>query len=133
VTLFFAVLDPVTGTMTYCNAGHNPPLVLRAGGGVEDLRGGGGIVGFDAEGTFESRTCELALGDVVVLFSDGVTETTSPSGEEFGEARLAAAGRAESAGSAEQILQRIDEEVRTFGAGAPPGDDVTLLVVRRTA
>lgn len=133
VTLFFGALDPATGTLTYCNAGHNPPLLIRADGAVESLRGGGGILGFDADGVFESRTCGLAPGDVVVLYSDGVTETTSPSGEEFGEGRLAEVAREASTLSAAEILKRIDQEVGTFGAGAPPGDDITLLVVRRSA
>lgn len=133
VTLFFGVLDPSSGSMTYCNAGHNPPLVLRADGGAEDLRGGGGIVGFDAESVFESRLCELAPGDVAVLYSDGVTEMASPTGEEFGERRLAEVVRQAKGGTADEILRRIDDDVRTFAAGVPPGDDVTLLVVRRTA
>jgi hypothetical protein len=89
ITLFTAILDPTTGRMEYCNAGHNPPLLIHKSDEVEQLGASGLVVGIMADATYEERTCVLAPGDVLLLFSDGLTEASNPdSGEEFGEERL---------------------------------------------
>src|SRR5258706_6815536 len=89
VTLFFGLLDPVSGELTYCNAGHNPPFLLRADDSIERLASGGTTLGIFPGMGYEVKHSRLLPGDVLTLYSDGVTEENNPSGEEFGEERLA--------------------------------------------
>ena len=90
ITFFIGILDPKTGELTYVNAGHNPPLVAHADGSVDKLDGTGLILGILPVATYTQKTCTLAPGDAVLLFSDGVTEAVRPDAdEEFGEDRLA--------------------------------------------
>src|SRR6202789_4091592 len=78
ITFFIGVLDPKTGELTYVNAGHNPPLVAHADGSVEKLEGTGLILGILPMATYQQGVCRMDPGDVLLLFSDGVTEPTSP-------------------------------------------------------
>src|ERR1700728_5145138 len=90
ITFFIGVLDPKTGVLDYVNAGHNPPLVAHANGSVEKLGGTGLILGILPSASYQQGSCRMDSGDVVVLFSDGVTEAARQStDEEFGEDRLA--------------------------------------------
>ncbi len=133
VSLFYAIVDPRSGEIEYCNAGHNPPLLVRADGTSERLEGGGTILGMFPEEGYESRRTSLRDGDMLAVFSDGVTESHDPAGEEFGEARLAALlARHRTAGAAEVVRETL-EEVSRFTGGAHPEDDVTLVVLRRNA
>src|SRR6185312_9063353 len=86
VTLMYGTLEP-DGKLTYCNAGHNPPLVVGKGG-VRRLETGGPIVGLFEGASFEEETVSLAPGDWLIVFSDGVSEALSADGEEFGESRI---------------------------------------------
>ena len=86
VTLFVGVLDPATGALSYVNAGQNPPLVRRADGRYDSLREGGVAVGMFEQATYEAGTTQLAVGDVLVMFSDGVVEAENAAGEPFDEA-----------------------------------------------
>ncbi len=131
VSLFFGVLDSKTGEMAYCNAGHNPPFLVRAGGGIERLKGGGTVLGIMPDLGYEERRCRVEAGDMVVLYSDGVSEATNPQDEEFGEERLADILRSHRAEPARAIIEKVNEVVAVWGAGAPAADDVTLVVVRR--
>ena len=132
ITFFIGVIDPATGEMTYCNAGHNPPVLVRADGAVEHLEGGGMILGIFAKATYESQTCCLNPGDVVVLFSDGVTEATQPGlDEEFGEDRLAQIVAEQRTQSAQSILDCVNDRLMQWIGGAPQADDITLVVGRR--
>ncbi len=131
VTMFVCVLDPSTGDMTYCNAGHNPPLLARAEGQVEQLRGGGTVLGMFPDLGYEERRCRMEPGDLLALFSDGVTEATSPGDEEFGEERLASL-LAEARGKpAAAVLECVARALAEWTAGAPPTDDITVVAVRR--
>jgi serine phosphatase RsbU (regulator of sigma subunit) len=133
VTLFLCVLNPETGEVVYCNAGHNPPFVVRVSGLVERLIGSGTMLGIFPELGYEQRRCRLDAGDFLVLYSDGVSEAEDPSGEEFGDERLAAL-LADSRGiAASEILERVKDAVTAWTAGAPAADDVTVVVARRTA
>lgn len=134
ITFFIAVLDPKTGELTYVNAGHNPPLVAHADGSVEKLEGTGLILGILPMATYEQRTCRLGPGDALLLFSDGVTEPVNPNGdEEFGEERLARVLAGLRGQSAESIIKCVNQKVEEFTAGAPPADDITLVVAKRLA
>lgn len=131
ITLFFCILDGETGELTYCNAGHNPPLIIRADGSHQELKGGGPILGIIPVIEYEEYHAQLAEGDLLVIYSDGVTEASSPAGEEFEIPGLAGAVipvRDQSAGS---IIESINKAVATYTAGAPPADDVTLIVARK--
>jgi serine phosphatase RsbU (regulator of sigma subunit)/pSer/pThr/pTyr-binding forkhead associated (FHA) protein len=133
ITFFICVLDPATGHVTYCNAGHNPPLLVRASGEIELLPAGGLILGILPFASYDEGGCRLNPGDTVVLYSDGVTEAASPSSEEFGETRLAEMVRRNPGLAAPTLIQKILAEVNTFTVGAPAADDITIIVARRTA
>lgn len=132
ISLFLGVLNPETGEMTYCNAGHNPPLVVRSGGRVEWLDGGGPILGILPAASYERRNFHIEPGDILLLYSDGVTEATNPNGEEFGEDRLANLLVASYGRSAVTILEELKKALTDWMAGTPPADDITLVVARRT-
>ena len=132
VTFFIAVLDPATGDLTYVNAGHNPPLVVRTDNRVETLPASGLVLGILPNAQYEQRTCKLAVGDTLVLFSDGVTEACRPDfGEDFGEERLAEMVCTLRDRPASAIVEAIHTAVTAFIAGTAPADDVTLLVAKR--
>jgi serine phosphatase RsbU (regulator of sigma subunit) len=132
ISFFIGVLDPNTDELTYVNAGHNPPLLVHCDGKVEKLEGTGLLLGILAQAKYEQRTSKLQLGDVVVLFSDGVTEASRPDiDEEFGEDRLAATLAELSCDSAQSIIESINQRVQEFTRGSPPADDITLVVARR--
>ena len=133
ITLFAGVLDPATGELVYCNAGHNAPLLLRASGGVDELEASGVPLGITRDAQYQEGSCRLENGDVLLLFSDGVTEACrSNSDKEFGEARLIAAASSKLKDSAEAIIQAINADVLSFTGGAAPADDITLVVARRS-
>ncbi len=132
ITFFICVINPATGEVTYCNAGHNPPLVVRKNGEVEKLGTGGIILGIMPRYPYTDATVTLDPGDVLVLFSDGVTEASKVDiDEEFGEDRLAEVVRANSELPAEAIVSAVNEAVTTFTHGAPPADDITVVIARR--
>jgi sigma-B regulation protein RsbU (phosphoserine phosphatase) len=128
VTLMYGSLEP-DGRLTYCNAGHNPPLIVGAGG-VRRLEVGGPIVGLFEAATFQEETVTLAPGDVLLVFSDGVSEALSVEGEEYGEARILATADRNPGASPNDMLQAIFADVRAFTKGAAQSDDITALVLR---
>ena len=132
ISFFIGVLDPKTGEMTYVNAGHNPPLVIRHDGAVEELAGTGLILGIMPSAQYEQKVCRLEPDDLVVLFSDGVTEACRPDvDEEFGEKRLADTLAEARASSAQSIIETVNRKLQEFTGGAPPADDITLVVAKR--
>ncbi len=132
ITLFAAVLHPPSGELFYCNAGHNPPLLLRATGEVEPLEATGVPLGIMREVHYEQRACRLKEGDVLVLFSDGVTEASAPGGDqEFGEQRLIATVRQNQEHPASDLIDAVNTELLSFTQGAPAADDITLVILRR--
>lgn len=134
ITLFFGVLNPYTGTLLYCNAGHNPPVLVRRGGSGELLTGAGGmILGIYGGAVYETATTTLAPGDTLVLFSDGVTEACAPGSEnEFGEERLGRIVAAHPSSPAQAIVETVLGELTAWTSGGSFADDVTLVVARRT-
>jgi len=131
ITFFFCVLDASTGELRFANAGHNPPIVVRATGEVEMLEGGGPVLGILPAAPYAERRVHLAEGDMLVLYSDGVTEANNPNFDEFGEDRLIDLVQRYRNDPAGAIVQAITRSVTDFAAGAPQADDITLLVAKR--
>jgi sigma-B regulation protein RsbU (phosphoserine phosphatase) len=131
ITFFMTVADPATGELIYANAGHNPPLLVRASGGFETLGGGGMILGIMPKASYTESRAAMQSGDVLILFSDGVTEAPDPQAEEFGEARLAALVASLIDRPAAEIVEAIHAAVAEFTEGAPAADDITVVAVRR--
>jgi sigma-B regulation protein RsbU (phosphoserine phosphatase) len=127
-TVFFASLS-LDGALMYCNAGHNPPIVVSASG-VRSLEGSGMPVGLFSGATYSDEDTRLEPGDVLVVYSDGVTEALNLAGDEYGDARLAEVTTAHRAAPLDQLLQSIITSVQTFANGASQSDDVTVLVLR---
>jgi sigma-B regulation protein RsbU (phosphoserine phosphatase) len=132
-TLFLAWLDSASAELTYCNAGHPAPLLLRADGQIERLDAGGPLLGAVAGVAFQNGHARLAPGDTLVGYSDGVVECRNGNGEDFPAARLAEAARSAGADSASAILFSILGATQDFAAAQPRADDVALLVVHRGA
>ena len=133
VTLFFGTLQEKDRTMTYVNAGHNPPVVFRSRDKtLEELMPTGIILGAVENREFFSRTITIGPGDVVVMYTDGVTESINAKEELFGEERLNAIIRASAHLPATEILDRILEGVREYTADMPQFDDITLLIIKGT-
>ena len=131
VTLFFGLLDPASGELTYCNAGHNPPFLVRADNSIERLTSCGTILGIFPEMGYEVKHSRLMPGDVLTLYSDGVTEENSPDGEEFGEDRLSRLLVERGRGGAANLVEGIRMAVLAWAAGAAAADDVTVVVAAR--
>jgi len=130
-TFFYAVYDAAARQLTYVNAGHNPPFLLRAGTSVVSrLRPTGMALGFDAGAVYGDAKEALASGDLLLAFTDGVTEALNEAGEEFGEARLAGLLVGNRHLGASELQRRIDAELEAFCGRAPQHDDVTIVVAR---
>jgi len=131
ITFFMGIINPATGDLKYVSAGHNPPLVVRAGGGYEELGSGGVILGILAMAKYEEAYAKLEKGDILVLFSDGVTEAADPDDNDFGEERLADMVFKMRDRPATEIVEEIHKAVHVFTQGAPPADDITVVIARR--
>jgi sigma-B regulation protein RsbU (phosphoserine phosphatase) len=131
ITFFFCVLDGAGGELAYANAGHNPPVLMRASGVAEMVEGGGPVLGLLPMAPYREMRVRLDPGDVLALYSDGVTEADNTAGEEFGEQRLIEALRRNRAEPAETILQAVRAALAEFTAKAPQADDITLVIARR--
>ncbi len=130
-SLFVAKLDPATGVISYCSAGHPPALLLRANGKLEFLSEGGLLLGVVPAASYVSGSFALGAGDVLMIYSDGVTESLNYAGEEFGYARLEAQLRHAPAGAADAVLFSVLGAVQDFAAACPLVDDMSLAIVRR--
>jgi phosphoserine phosphatase RsbU/P len=128
VTVFFATLSK-EGKLTCCNAGHNPPFLI-SGTTVKRLETGGLICGLFETATYEEETTHLQPGDLLVMFSDGISEALNAAGEEFGDDRILASVRPAARGTAGEILEALVRTVNTFAAGAVQSDDMTAVVLR---
>jgi sigma-B regulation protein RsbU (phosphoserine phosphatase) len=133
VTLFYAELDPKTGALSFLNAGHNPPIIVHAAGTVEHLASGGLPLGIKADAEFREGRTLLQPGDVLVIYSDGVSEAVSPTDEEFGVSRLYEVISRNMDTSAAGIRDRIEAALTKWSQGTPAADDITLVIVKREA
>ena len=133
LSLFYAVLDTRSGRLRYVRAGHNPPMHIRAqSNGLALLEGLGLVLGVTNQLVLQERETHLAQGDVLLLFTDGVTEAMTPHQEPFGEERLQRLCLDHCRDSAAALVSRIHLAVRKFELGAPAADDFTLLAVKRS-
>ncbi len=130
VTAFYGVLDYRNRVLIFSNAGHDPPLLVRANGTAESLVEGGVALGVLADARYEERPIALHPGDVLVLYTDGVSEAPAPDGQMFGRGRLEDAIRGLAARSGEEILQGIVAAVLEWTGERGPTDDLTLMVVK---
>ncbi|MBV9764059.1 MAG: SpoIIE family protein phosphatase [Acidobacteriaceae bacterium] len=132
ISLFVAVLDLATGEMRYCNAGHNPPLLLHKNQEVERLEATGMVLGIFPSGTYEERACRLDTEELLLLFSDGITEAAnSDRDEEFGDERLIALMKREPRQGAAEFIEELKTELSSFAGPAAALDDMTAVAVRR--
>lgn len=131
VTLFYAILNPRTATLTYCNAGHERPYHISPGGGTRRLNAGGIVLGITEDFAYEQATVEIEPGDLIVVFSDGVSEAMNPKEEQLGEEAIEQVARQHMHESAEAVKVALLGAVRTHAAGAPQADDITVVVLRR--
>ncbi len=130
ITFFAGIYDRSSSTFRYVNAGHNPPLLARADGGMLDLKRGGLILGAVAEMKYEQESVKLEPGDVIFLYTDGLSEAENPLGEMFDEERVKELVLRNFDLPVNELLDRVGEEVDSFTDGAPSKDDLTLLVAR---
>jgi phosphoserine phosphatase RsbU/P len=128
LTAFYCILR-ADGGMVYTNAGHNPPILLT-GGGVRRLEAGGLVLGLFEGAEFDEDQVTLASGDLLLTFSDGVTEAVNMDGEEFGDDRLIECLKKRKDGKLQDILDGLMDDVRAFAGGALQNDDVTMLLLR---
>ena len=129
----FFDFDTATGDLRFINAGHNPPLLARANGTVEQLESGGLPLGIMEFSEYEAATAKLGPGDALVIYSDGVSEANNIAEEEFGLDRLIAVVKEHLASSASRIRDRVEQALSTFTGTAPANDDITLVIVKRPA
>ena len=131
MTFFLARLDPAAGRVSYVNAGHNPPLLVRGDAGVEALHEGGMVLGLLEGFPYQEGEVDLLEGDTLVVYSDGVTETWNAAGEEFGEQHLAELIVKSRDQGAAALQDTILTELETFSSGAKATDDRTLIIIKR--
>jgi serine phosphatase RsbU (regulator of sigma subunit) len=133
VTAFLAQINCELDTITYCNAGHFPPILLHADGRTELLEKGGPLLGALEGAEFQSGELMLEPGDTLVAYSDGVLECCNTAEEEFGLDRLTASAAGAKQPSAHATLMMLLAAVQDFANGSPLSDDVSLTVIQRDA
>ena len=128
ITFFIGILEPDTRKFTYCNAGHNPPLKFSQNGNVSELEKGGLIIGMMSDAKYEIGTVELDEGDIIVMYTDGITEAENEKDEEFGEDGLINHVKRNLKSSPEALINSIVDEVEEHAVDLSAQDDVTLLI-----
>jgi sigma-B regulation protein RsbU (phosphoserine phosphatase) len=134
VTFFIGAFDSSTKRLTYCNAGHQPPLVLHKtmskNESIEMLRPTGAAIGLVEEAEFAERTIELQEEDLLVLYTDGVTESVNPQNQEFGRERLVKLSREVNNTPVREVVQHIRQRLEEFSEGKPLADDTTIVLCK---
>lgn len=130
VTTFYAVLDPASHTLVYVNGGHNPPYLLNQAGDLTELTRTRIPL---EEGEWQQKSTTLNPGDVLCLYTDGVTEADGEDGVQFEEERLLAVMQQHHTAGAQAVHAGLKEAIQAFTAGIPQSDDVTMIVLQRAA
>ena len=132
VTVFYGIYNIRTGEVTYCNAGHNPPHILKSDCTIEILpKPKSMVVGAFALAKYKEDTLQLEKGDTLVMFTDGVTEAMNPNREEFGIERLNDSLKDVAYRSCAEIIETVKGDIKDFADGAEQSDDITMLVIKR--
>jgi sigma-B regulation protein RsbU (phosphoserine phosphatase) len=136
VTLFYAMLDPSSGRLTYVNAGHNPPLLCRASGHgeaelLDELRPTGMALGIVEDFAFEQRTLDLQPGDLLMLYTDGVPDATGEGQQQFGMDRLRRVVLDRQSASVSSVVSALERSIGDFTGGETQFDDIAILAVKR--
>jgi sigma-B regulation protein RsbU (phosphoserine phosphatase) len=132
VTVFYAIYNTKTGYVSYCNAGHNPPHILRANGTIEQLpKKGSLVVGAFDDIEYKENSLQLEHGDTLVMFTDGVTEAMNASKEWFGTERLNSILSGMADKSSQEIIEAVKTGIKDYVDGAEQSDDITMLVLKR--
>jgi GAF domain-containing protein len=131
VTVFYAIWEPGTGRLVYANAGHNPPVLMRANGEAQLLKLKGAVLAVFAEYYYHQAEAVMEPGDVLLLYSDGLTDALNENGEEFGLPRIIETLRAARAQSAGNIISALEAAVQHHVRDVEPFDDLTMVVVKR--
>ncbi len=131
VTLFYCVIDTANGDLTYVNAGQNPPLLHTHEGAISQLASTGPVAGVIQGAHYTEKKVHIRPGDMLVIYSDGVTEHENAAGEQFGEGRLREVLGEETARSADDVCTEVFTRLNHFGGRMPYNDDVTLVVLSR--
>lgn len=129
-SIFFGLLDPASGDLFYINAGHESPVVVRAGGEIETLECTGGVVGLFAFANYRLDSTKLNPGDLMFSYTDGVNEAKNETGEQFEEERILAI-LAEASADADRLLAEMQRRIQEFRGRAEQSDDITMLAVKR--
>jgi serine phosphatase RsbU (regulator of sigma subunit) len=133
ITFFMSILDASTGVLTYANAGHNPPVIVHPDGSYQKLEGGGPPLGIVPVSEYRQYDVRMNPGDVFALYSDGVTEAATPDDEEFEIGNLARTLHAFRDRDAGAMIAEVNKALTAWTQGAPPADDITLIVAKRLA
>jgi HAMP domain-containing protein len=136
VTFFYGALNRIRSTFAFSNAGHNPPLLFRTDGRIERLEAGGLLLGFLPDQTYAQGEVGIEPGDIVILYTDGITEARAPfpkagEGQLFGEERLIDVVRAVQSRPAPEIQAAVLRAISRYTADTPQEDDITLVIIRR--
>ncbi len=131
-TLFIGILEPATGKIDFVNAGHNPPLLLRQNGQMEKLEPGGTMIGAFDFVTWEADSVQLSEGDLLFIFTDGVTEADNGK-EQFGDDRTEKYILQNRNSKPEETITKLMIDIETFMNEAPHSDDITMLALKRRA
>ncbi len=133
ITFFFCELNRESGELKYINAGHNPPLILDKKGKITRLESCGLCLGMFPSSTYEVKKVTISVGEMAVLYTDGITESRSKDNKEFDEKGLIKLLRKHPKLKAHKILKKVYEELESFTAGADRMDDMTLVIIQRTS
>ncbi|MFQ6617542.1 MAG: PP2C family protein-serine/threonine phosphatase, partial [Fidelibacterota bacterium] len=131
VTLFYGILDTRKDEFYYSNAGHNNPFLFSVDGNISRLSAGGIVLGFMEDYTFKEEVVYFNPGDVMVIYSDGITEAMNANDREFGEERLEALVSENLSISSSEIIKKIISTVQSFVGDTPQFDDITLVIIKR--
>jgi sigma-B regulation protein RsbU (phosphoserine phosphatase) len=133
ITSFYGVIDPMSGTLTYCNAGHNPPFLIRSQEHtmIQPLSKTGMVLGVTEDGSWEQSEVRLAHGDTLLFYTDGFIDVQDPAGVPYGEKRLRESVLSHVGHSAQEFQAGLLRELHNFMGDAPQADDITLVIILR--